>query len=145
MNLDSDFFKYFGMLAFGFFILFIISQIFALNDKLLQSFVPKREGFSSSEQDRTKITDQKKVDEQLKDANLSLRKRLQVGVSGNHNALSEQLHDYLENVELEELLLLNLASTTKDISDDKIASIGKQLGAYREIKEAINNAQIPSN
>ena len=145
INLDSDFFKYFGMLAFGFFILFIISQIFTLNDKLLQSFFPQREGFSSSEADRTTITDQKKVDDELKNTHLSLRKKLQIGSKGNHGAFHEQLQDYLENVELEELLLLNLASTTKDMSDDKLISIGKRLSAYKDIKEAINNAQIPSH
>ena len=142
MNLDSDFFKYFGMIAFAFFILFVISQVFSLNDRLLQGFKPTREGFSSSEPDRTTLN-QDTVKHNLANAKASLRKRLQL--PAEKDAIEDQLDEYLENVGYEELLLLNLASSTENISDDKILWIGNQLGAYKEIKDAINRVDIPSH
>ena len=84
MNLDSDFFKYFGMLAFAFFILFIISQVFSLNDKLLQGFKPTREGFSSSEPDRTTL-DQDTVNSNLSNAKTALRKTITVASRETRN------------------------------------------------------------
>ena len=140
MKFDSDFFKYFGMVALGFFILFVLHKILAMNDRLLQGFVNKNiEGFGENERDRTKL-DSEKTLENLAAQNKILKKRLQL--PQDRDKLIEQLDEFQDNAQLEEVLLLNLASSEEKLDEKKLKSIADRLDSWKKIGEALERVKL---
>ena len=144
LNMNPEILKYIGIIALGFFLLFVISKILALNDTLLYNTVGNIEGFTDKGLDRSKVDHDKQMDE-LKETHKNYLRRLRLPES--KDKMIDELDEYLDNVKLEELLLLNwMMIEQKNTDNDKkqkwLVEAANQLNAYKHIREAIERVDI---
>tara|TARA_Y100000590_G_C14962679_1_gene729308 strand:+ start:76 stop:522 length:447 start_codon:yes stop_codon:yes gene_type:complete len=142
LNINPEILQYIGILALGFFFLFVISKIITLNDKLFHGSII--EEFRDKSPDRTKVDHDKMIGE-LKDIQKKYLRRLHFP-EHKENFL-EELEEFEDNIKLEEALLLNQAMMLqKDAANNEkkqmwLDTVGGALNNYKYIREAINRVQ----
>ena len=145
LNIKSDTLRLVGFVALSFFVLFIISKVVEFNDKLLGRVILGKEGFSNKSKGRTEV-DHEAVIRGLKE--IEKKNLLLLHFPEHKNDLTEELDDYLDNIKLEELVLLNtlIVERNKSKGDKKFDTIffelANKLNAYKYIREAIERVDI---
>ena len=144
LNMNPELLKHIGIVALAIFILFVISKIFALNDKLLHGALVNIEGFTDKGSDRSKVDHEKQMGD-LKETNKKYLRRLRL--PEDKNKIVTELDEYLDNVKLEELLLLNWMmmeqkNTDNDEKQKWLIEAANQLNAYKHIREAIDRVDL---
>ena len=141
LNMDPEILKYIGIIALGLFLLFVISKILALNDRLFQGVI---ENFTDKSEDRSKA-DHDTMMADLKATHKKYTRRLRL--PEDKDKIIEELDEYLDNVKLEEALLLNWMMVEQKKTDDEktqkwLVEAAQQLNAYKHIREAINRVEL---
>ena len=144
LNIDSELLRYIGIVALAFFLLFVISKVLALNDKLLTGLVGNKEGFTDKGLDRSKVDHDKQMAD-LKETHKKYLRRLRI--PEDKTKIMDELDEYLDNVKLEEVLLLNwMMIEQKKTDDDKnqkwLIEAANQLNSYKHIREAIERVEL---
>ena len=145
LNMDPEILRYIGIIALGFFLLFVISKILALNDNLLQGAMGIKEGFADKgTMDRSKM-DHESVMSALKETHKKYIRRLRL--PEDKEKIMDELDEYLENIKLEEVLTLNWMMwgskyNTKSADNYLLGTLAKNLDAYKHIREAIDRVEL---
>ena len=143
--MDENFFKYLGLFIFVCFLTYLLCKTVSFNYSLVEGMVNAKDskdiaGILKNGGDGGRVgMDHDKIIKNLDENRILLKKMLQL--PQDTGKLQEQLDDFKENIGLEELKLLNEASS-KECSAGKLVAIGKQLKAYKRIGTAIDNVKL---
>jgi len=146
LNIDNELLRYIGIIALAIFLLFVISKILALNDRLLQGLTGTGniEGFTDKGLDRSKVDHDKQILD-LKETHKKYLRRLRL--PEDRVKIVDELDEYLDNVKLEEVLLLNWMMIEQKKTDDEknqkwLIEAANQLNSYKYIREAIDRIEL---
>jgi hypothetical protein len=144
LNIDNELLRYIGIIALAIFLLFVISKILALNDRLLQGLMGNKEGFTDKGLDRSKVDHDKQMLD-LKETHKKYLRRLRL--PEDRAKIMDELDEYLDNVKLEEVLLLNWMMIEQKKTDDEknqkwLIEAANQLNSYKYIREAVNRVEL---